>query len=111
VGHFRGSENPVLPSSPMPREPITVIELVWPKIKLEKVENFRRSNRRHLRTTIHHIITTISPANYHQKKRDFPEPPSKHPQNNQNRNPATQNFFLKFQPKKPLRAKSKIKPI
>jgi hypothetical protein len=53
--------------------------LVWPKIKLKKVKNFQRSNKRHLRTTIHHTITTNPPANYHQKMHDFSEPPSKTP--------------------------------
>jgi hypothetical protein len=50
----------------VPRRNAT-IELVQPKIKLEKVENFQRSNKRHHRTTIHHTITTNPPANYHQK--------------------------------------------
>jgi hypothetical protein len=54
-------------------------ELVQPKIKLEKVENLQRSNKRHLHTTIHHTITTNPPANYHPKTHEFPEPPSKTP--------------------------------
>jgi hypothetical protein len=63
------------------------------KIKLEKVKNFRRSNKRHHRTTIHHTITTNPPANYHQKTPDFPEPPSKTPAKQQkNGSPPPRNF-------------------
>jgi hypothetical protein len=69
------------------------------------VENFWRSNKRHLRTTIHHTITTNSPANYHQKTYDFPEPPSKTPAKQQKKL-ATQpsDFFAKFECKKIVRA-------
>jgi hypothetical protein len=89
-----------------------LIELVRPKIKLEKVKNFHRSNKHHLRTTIHHAITTNPPANYHQKTHDFPDPPSKTPAKQpKNRAPVPQNFFVKFELKKPLPAKSKIKTI
>jgi hypothetical protein len=90
----------------------TVIELVRPKIKLEKVENFQRSNNRHLRTTIHHTITTNPPANYHQKTHDSPEPPSKTPAKQPKLAPQPlQIFFVKFNPQKPLPSKSKIKTI
>jgi hypothetical protein len=41
--------------------------LVQPKINLKKVENLRPSKSTIQTTTIHHAITTISPANYHQK--------------------------------------------
>jgi hypothetical protein len=70
-----------------------IIELVQPKIKLEKVENFRRSNKRHLRTTIHHTITTNPPANYHQKTPEFRDPPLKNARKTaKNGSPAPRNF-------------------
>jgi hypothetical protein len=76
--------------------------LVWPKIKLKKVKNFQRSNKRHLRTTIHHTITTVSPANYHQKNARFPRTPLKNTRKTaKTRNPAPRIFFVKFEPKKP----------
>jgi hypothetical protein len=87
--------------------------LVWPKIKLEKVENFQRSNKRHLRTTIHHTITTISPANYHQENTQFSRAPSKTPIK-QPKSPHAdlQNFFCQIEtPKKRLPTKSKINAI
>jgi hypothetical protein len=87
-----------------------LIELVRPKIKLEKVENFRRSNKHHLRTTIHHTITTNPPANYHQKTHNFLEPPSKTPAKQPKTAPhPARFFFVKFEPKKPSPPKSKIK--
>jgi hypothetical protein len=70
------------------------IELVRPKIKLEKVENFQRPNKHHLRTTIHHTITTNPPANYHQKKHDFSEPPSKTPAKQPKTAPHPARIFL-----------------
>jgi hypothetical protein len=88
----------------IPRRNAT-IELVQPKIKLEKVENFRRSNKRHLRTTIHHTITTNPPANYHQKTPEFRDPPSKTPakQPKMAAQPP-EIFYVKFEPKNPLPA-------
>ena len=72
-----------------------------PKIKLEKVENFQRSNKRHLRTTIHHAITTNPPANYHQKTRDFPDPPPKNAHKSAKiRASVPRNFFVEFEPQK-----------
>jgi hypothetical protein len=79
-----------------------LIELVRPKIKLEKVENLRRSNKHHLRTTIHHTITTNPPANYHQKTHEFPEPPLKNARKTAETAPQSPRiFFVKFEPKKP----------
>jgi hypothetical protein len=113
VGHFRGSENPVRPARPcrsgMKRH---LIELVRPKIKLGKVENFQRSNKLHLRTTIHHTITTNPPANYQQKTRDFSEPPSKTPAKQPKLATQPTRFFLSnSKPKNHLPTKSKIKII
>jgi hypothetical protein len=69
---------------------------------LEKVKIFRRSNKRHHRTTIHHTITTNPPANYHQKTPDFPETPSKTPEKQQkNGSPPQQNFLCKIRTQKP----------
>jgi hypothetical protein len=68
VGHFCGSENPDTLNSPMPpwleRSPT---KLVRPKIKLKKVAYFQPPINRCFQTSIHHAITTISPANYHQE--------------------------------------------
>jgi hypothetical protein len=87
------------PTHAVPRRNAS-IELVQPKIKLEKVENFRRSKKRHHRTTIHHTITTNPPANYHQKTPEFPEPPSKTPAKQQKMAAhPPQNFNAKFEPK------------
>jgi len=98
---FAAAKIPFLPARPGPPGlKRYLIELVWRKIKLEKVKNFQRSNKRHLRTTIHHTITTISPANYHQKTHHFPETPLK----NARKTPKTATqppriFFVKFEPK------------
>jgi hypothetical protein len=105
VGHFRGSENPVTFSSPLPvrRKTKPSIELVRPKIKLEKVENFQRSNKRHLRTTIHHTITTISPANYHQKTHDFSRTPFKNARITAKKNaPQSPDFFCQIRVQKTI---------
>jgi hypothetical protein len=67
------------------------------KNKVRKSGNFRHSNKRHLRTTIHHTITTNPPANYHQKTPEFPEPPSKTPAKQQkNGSPPPEIFNVKF---------------
>jgi hypothetical protein len=58
------------------------------------VENFQRSNKRHLHTTIHHTITTNPPANYHQKMHEFPEPPQKPPAKQQKSRLSPSEFFL-----------------
>jgi spore germination protein YaaH len=87
-------------------------QLVRPKIKLEKVENFQRSNKHHLRTTIHHTITTNPPANHHQKTHEISRPPLKNARKiAKNRNLVPQIFLSNSNPKKPLPAKSKIKTI
>jgi hypothetical protein len=79
----------------------TVSELVRPKIKSEKVENFQRSNKRHFRTKIHHTITTNPPANYHQKTHDFPRTPLKNTSKTaKNHTPAPQNFFCQIRTQK-----------
>jgi hypothetical protein len=98
VGHFRGSEKSRYSQLTMPFQSDRYLnELVRPKIKSEKAENFQRSNKRHLRTTIHHTITTNSPANYHQKTRTFSKPPSKTPVKNcKNSAPGATNIFLQI---------------
>jgi hypothetical protein len=75
--------------------------MVQPKIKLEKVKNFQRPNKRHLRTTIHHAITTNPPANYHQKTHESPEPPSKTPAKQPKSRLNPPEFFWSNSNKKP----------
>jgi hypothetical protein len=81
--------------------------MVQPKIKLEKVENFWRSNKRHLRTTIHHKSTSKLPS---KNTRISRTPLQKRPQNSQNGSPAPQIFLVKFEPKKPSPTRSSSPP-
>src|SRR5271155_1989183 len=75
--HFTTQSHETLPIDHPFRKP----KLVRPKIKLKKVAIFCPPIKRCFLTTIHHAITTISPANYHQKSPLSPHPPRKHKQN------------------------------
>jgi hypothetical protein len=70
------------------------------KIKLEKVENFQRSNRGHLHTTIHHTITTNPPANHHQKTHESPGTPLKNAAKQAKIAPPAKFFWSKIRTQK-----------